>query len=536
MLEQFFQTLPLPANQITGSYSLVLVILSYLIGSIASYVALDITGRMRDVSITRFTTTMWLIGGSIAMGAGIWSMHFIGMLAFIMPMPMEYDLVQTGLSMFVAVVAASIAFSLLRRKTIKLPSLIAGGIILGLAIAAMHYIGMAAMKGHMQIRYTPGIFLLSIFIAIVASEVALYLAIKSTQPNIKNRFLLKVVSAMIMGAAICGMHYTGMAATVFTPTAVMDMSVSDVSDPAILPVMISMVTFFILTIAIALSSFNEALSSKAVALARQAGMAEVASSVLHNVGNVLNSVNVSSSLLKEHLASIDLGKLDQLNALIQENQNDLGNFMHSERGSRIPDYLSLLAKNWQKEKQQLEHELLRLDENIQHIKGIISVQQSMNVFVSFAELVSVEKIIEETLILASMDASRKKIRIEKEYGLLKPAIIDKLKLSQIIINLLQNAKDAVQVSTHAESRIQIKTGEVNKEHFFIEISDNGIGIDPANKAKLFSYGFTTKKSGHGLGLHSSIILSNEMKGSLSVTSEGINKGAVFRVEMPYGDG
>lgn len=532
MFDHFFQTFPLPANQITGSYSIALVILSYLIGSVSSYVALDITGRMRDVSVTRFTSYMWLIGGSFAMGAGIWSMHFIGMLAFIMPVPMEYDLFQTGLSMLVAIGAAGLAFSLLRSRTITLSALIAGGIILGFAIAAMHYIGMGAMKGHMGIRYIPGIFLLSIFIAIAASEAALYLAIKSSQPNVRNRFLLKIVSALIMGTAICGMHYTGMAATVFTPLPAMDMTLKSGTDSNILPFIIAMTTFFILTLAIALSSFNEALSSRAIALARQAGMTEVASSVLHNVGNVLNSVNISSTLIRDHLEAIDLGKLDQVNRLIQEHREDLEKFIQSERGSRLPGYLVSLAETWQKEKQSLQAELSRLDENIQHIKGIISAQQSMNTFVSFAEQVSVEKLVEEALILASLESSREKIQIKKEYSPLKTVIIDKLKLSQILINLIQNAKDALLASSVQEKMIRIRIGAVDKEHFFIEVADNGIGIDPADKARLFTYGFTTKKSGHGLGLHSSIILSNDMRGSLSVQSEGINKGAVFRVEMP----
>ena len=111
MFAQFFQTIPIPENHITGTYSIRLVVLSYLVAIAASYVALDVTHRMRDVSISKFESSLWLIGGSLAMGAGIWSMHFIGMLAFIMPMPMLYDPTLTALSIVVAIIASGLAFS-----------------------------------------------------------------------------------------------------------------------------------------------------------------------------------------------------------------------------------------------------------------------------------------------------------------------------------------------------------------------------------------------------------------------------------------
>jgi NO-binding membrane sensor protein with MHYT domain len=165
-------------------------------------------------------TNLWILGGSIAMGAGIWSMHFIGMLAFTMPdMPMAYSAFWTGASMVVAIGASAFALFLLRPKNINSIHMAIGGIILGLAIASMHYVGMYAMTISMNIHYWPGLFTLSIIIAIVASEVALVLAIKSNEAVSNIRFRMKFFSALIMGAAICGMHYTGMAAAVFTPLA-----------------------------------------------------------------------------------------------------------------------------------------------------------------------------------------------------------------------------------------------------------------------------------------------------------------------------
>jgi NO-binding membrane sensor protein with MHYT domain len=533
MLSQFFQTLPLPTNQLYGTYSIRLVILSFLVATAASYVALDVTNRMKDVSISKTGSYIWLIGGSFAMGAGIWSMHFIGMLAFIMPMPMIHDPFYTGLSMVLAVIASGLAFALLRPKTIKLSYLISGGIILGFAIATMHYTGMAAMMD-MKIRYLPSIFTLSIIVAVVASEAALYLALKSSQPTQKHRVTLKLFSALIMGAAICGMHYTGMAAAIFTPLPTMTMMHEPGANPDTLSVMIAIVTILILGIAISVSSFKEALSLKTVALARQSGMAEVASSVLHNVGNALNSVNVSSSLISKYLKRIDLQKLVDVNQLIEKHKEDLGAFISTDpSGSRLPRYLAQLTTNWQKDHQSLTDELVRLEQNIQHIKEIISLQQSFSGIINFAELVSIDKLLDEALILASIDYSRHKIRIVKDYAKLKPTYVDQLKLIQIMINLIRNAKEALLESENDDQFIRLKTGHINEEMFFIEVTDNGIGIKPADQSRLFSYGFTTKKTGHGFGLHASIISTNEMNGSLTAHSEGINKGTTMTLSLPY---
>ena len=488
---------------------------------------------MNDVNISKFENFLWFIGGSIAMGAGIWSMHFIGMLAFIMPMPMLYDPTLTTISIVVAVIASGIAFSLLRAKTIHRTELILGGIVLGCAIAAMHYTGMAAMKISMRIHYLPNIFILSILIAIFASEAALYLAIKGTQPNIKHPFVLKFISALVMGAAICGMHYTGMAAAVFTHLEHMP-KIESVENPDTISVMVAMVTIFILGIAIVISSFKEALSIKYAKMARQSGMAEVASTVLHNVGNALNSVNVSSSLIKSHLKKIEIDKLINVHLLISEHQHDLGSFFSSDpRGMRLPIYLGKLATIWQEEYHFLNEELMRLEQNIRHIKEIISLQQAFSITISFAELISVEEIIDNALTLTGIDFSLYKITIKKEYEQLKPSYVDQLKLTQVLVNLISNAKEAFVESNNQEKFILLRLSAVNEDYFSIQVIDNGIGIDKTTKSQIFSYGFTTKKSGHGFGLHSSINIIHEMKGILTVDSSGVGKGATFTIQLPY---
>lgn len=255
LILNWFQLAPAPSNAINGSYNLYLVALSYAIAVLASYVALDLVGRLR-LEINLRAKIYWLFGGAFAMGAGIWSMHFIGMLAFILPMPMTYDLSWTGLSLLVAIIASAFALFILRKKNPKPIHLISGGILIGFGIAAMHYIGMAGMRNHVGIHYLPGLFLLSIGIAIFASEAALWFALQSNRGPIDRQFYLKVISALIMGVAICGMHYTGMTAAIFTPLPNAHISVETIR-PDLLAIFIAGITGLIISLALIASSYNK---------------------------------------------------------------------------------------------------------------------------------------------------------------------------------------------------------------------------------------------------------------------------------------
>jgi len=533
MLSHFFQIGPVPVNHISGVYDMNLVILSYLVATTASYIALDITGRLRDISNTRLNTILWILGGAFAMGAGIWSMHFIGMLAFRMPMQMGYDPVLTGVSMMVAIFASGFALFLLRERTVRITRLALGGIILGLAIASMHYVGMAAMSISMNIHYLPVIFFISIIIAIVASEVALWLALKSNQGTLKTRIRLKLISALIMGAAICGMHYTGMAAAIFTPKDNV-MHVMSALDPKVLSTSVATVTFFILSIAFAASAYKEILNHQVVKFARQAGMAEVASSVLHNVGNVLNSVNVSAAIIAEHLAKSKLTGLVDLSQLLDEHQQNLSAFIATDpKGSHLPSYVKMLADYWKKERVLVNNEMIKLTNSIQHIKEIIAMQQTLSGTSKMEEIFAIETILEESLVIVNIDSSKHNILIKKQYETLKPMLLDKTKLMQVLINLIRNAKDSLLESAVQDKWLLIKIGIQDEKNIYIQFTDNGIGIAKENLTKIFSHGFTTKKAGHGFGLHSSALAVGEMGGSLQAISEGISKGATFIVTLPY---
>jgi signal transduction histidine kinase/DNA-binding response OmpR family regulator len=248
--QNFFMVGPIPTDAMHGEFNIKLVILSYLIASITSYVALDMSSHLKKESTSLFRICWWS-GGAVVMGAGIWSMHFIGMLAFNMDMPMSYSLLWTGISMLVATITAGLAFLFFMIKKPKPIHYLLSGILLGVAIPAMHYTGMAGMN-NVEIHYHPGIFWLSILIAIVAAMAALWLAAHSDHGTYARRVRLKIVSALIMGVAIAGMHYTGMAAAVFTVTD--NTMVGVAADPTMLAILITTIVLSIMAIALILST------------------------------------------------------------------------------------------------------------------------------------------------------------------------------------------------------------------------------------------------------------------------------------------
>ncbi len=209
---------PLPSNVERGVYQLPLVVLSYLVASFASYAALSMAQQL-VISKSLCEKRLFHWGGSFAMGAGIWAMHFIGMLSYKMRMVVTYDPLLTILSMIIAIVVAYGVLALIARERLMLWRLLIGAVLLGLGICGMHYTGMAAMKMDGVLYYKPDIFLLSVIIAITAAGAALWMAFTLARQDSRFRDLFQMGAALIMGAAICGMHYTGMAAAVFIPYA-----------------------------------------------------------------------------------------------------------------------------------------------------------------------------------------------------------------------------------------------------------------------------------------------------------------------------
>lgn len=538
MFADFFQILPLPTNRLSGIYDFRLVILSFLVAISASYIALDLVARLRDRNNTPTSSLLWILGGAIAMGSGIWSMHFIGMLSFKIPgLTLEYDFFWTVLSLLVAIVASGFALTLLKTSIINVLHLVAGGIILGLAIASMHYTGMEAMLITLNIRYLPNIFFLSILIAIVASEAAIWLALKSTRVLLRVRYRIKMISAVIMGFAICGMHYTGMAASIFIPLCATPpcngAQLNSSLDPTILAIYIAIVTFVILSIAYFASTYKEAMNQQLFEKARQLGMAEISASVLHNVGNVLNSVGVSTNTLAEKISASKLAGLEKVSALLNEHKNDLTTFLTQDpRGKKVAEYIEKLVSYHRDEQRGINEEINLLNRNICLIKDIISTQQELSRTEALESIGSINDIMNESLLISGLNLI-KEIEVIKDYTNIDSIWIDKVKLIQIFVNLLRNAKDAVLEASNPNKIIKIKTSTLNKEKIIIEIVDNGIGIPFKNINKIFTYGFTTKNQGHGFGLHATALAINELGGVIHVVSNGEEKGATFMIELPY---
>ncbi|HEV2017461.1 MAG TPA: PAS domain S-box protein [Gemmatimonadaceae bacterium] len=198
------------------SYDAIFVILSVIVAMLASFAALDLAGRVRSESGA--TRLGWIAGGATVMGLGIWSMHFVGMLAFHLPVPIWYDVPLMLLSVVVAIAASLLALIVINRPRLGFSTLVPGGMLMGGAIAGMHYIGMASVRADARLTYTTSIVALSVLIAIVASLAALWLAFRFRSDITAKGTLLKVLSAVIMGIAISGMHYTAMAAARFAPS------------------------------------------------------------------------------------------------------------------------------------------------------------------------------------------------------------------------------------------------------------------------------------------------------------------------------
>lgn len=204
-----------------GTYDYWLVALSLVVASLASYTALDLSGHISVMTRPRIRHA-WLAGGAAAMGIGIWSMHFIGMLAFSLPIPLGYDLATTGCSLVIAMLLSYSVLYIVTLAKLTLLRLVTGGILMGFGIASMHYTGMAALQIQPGIHYDPALFVLSIVIAIAAANAALWIAQTLSDADQSHVIAKRIGAGFLMGIAITGMHYTGMAAAHFPPGSVSD--------------------------------------------------------------------------------------------------------------------------------------------------------------------------------------------------------------------------------------------------------------------------------------------------------------------------
>jgi len=277
----------------------------------------------------------------------------------------------------------------------------------------------------------------------------------------------------------------------------------------------------------------EMLHKQMLILARQAGMAETATSVLHNVGNVLNSVNVSATLLRDGIHKSKIASLAKLTALLDEHTADLGPFLTTDpRGQQVPDYLHQLTDRLAAEQAGWMKEVETLYLNIEHINKIIALQQAYAGVAGIAETVSLTELVDDALRIHEQAYVRHIVRVVRDYTPVQSISVDKHKVLQIVVNLLHNAKYACDAGGQSDKVVTVRIGPAGPERVRIEVADNGVGIDPEYLTKIFSLGYTTRKGGHGFGLHSGAIAAKEMGGVLTAHSAGLGQGASFVLELP----
>ena len=272
-------------------------------------------------------------------------------------------------------------------------------------------------------------------------------------------------------------------------------------------------------------------------VSRKSGMAEIATGVLHNVGNVLNSVNVSASLVSQRIRRSRSGEVAKLAALFQEHQADLPGFFAADpRARKVIPFLLSLSRSIETERAHVEAELSQMAKNIDHIKQVVMMQQSYAQVAGVTETLPVAGVVEDALRITESGMARNGIQLLREFQPMPPMTVDKHKILQILINLLRNARQALDGSQLPDKAIAVSISSHAPGRARIEVRDTGVGISPENLTRIFSYGFTTKRDGHGFGLHMSALTAKEMGGSLTVRSDGPGAGATFTLELPLTPG
>jgi C4-dicarboxylate-specific signal transduction histidine kinase len=266
---------------------------------------------------------------------------------------------------------------------------------------------------------------------------------------------------------------------------------------------------------------------------REAGVAEVATGVLHNIGNVLNSVNVSNNIIQEKLRGSKVLTLGKVRDLLEEHEADLASFLTTDpKGKLVPGFIIKLADNLDQELSLLQEEHKQLTSDVEHIKEIVAMQQTCARISGSREKLAIASLVEDALQINLDSFTRRGIEVMRDYSEVPLVTVDKHKVMQILVNLITNAKHAMDASNRRDRRLTLKVGKNGNNCLKITVSDNGVGIPSENLARLFSYGFTTRKTGHGFGLHSGANTAREIGGQLTAHSEGAGQGATFVLEIP----
>jgi NO-binding membrane sensor protein with MHYT domain len=476
---------------VAGTYNPYLVALSILVASVASYTALDLGGHV--AAARGLARRAWLVAAAITMGGGIWSMHFIGMLAFVMPIPMSYDIGLTALSLVVAIVVTGGGFYIISRPGVSPLRLGLSGLFMGLGIVAMHYTGMAAMRGHAELSYEPLFVALSVVIAIGASTAALWLALQTTDP------WQKLMAALVMGVAISGMHYTGMRAAIFTAHGAVDEAPVIASlDQINLALAIAGITFVILALA-SIASLSEQKRAEQALRQAQADLARVnrvtalgalTASIAHEVNQPIAAVVTNAEACLRWL-SRDPPDLDEARAAAMRIVKD------ARRAAEIINRIRMLF-----------------------MKGTTQ-----------RELVDVNDVIREMIVLLRGEAAQHAVVVRTELAIGLPRIMgDRVQLQQVVMNLMSNGIDAMK-DMAGPRELAITSQRADGEQLMVSVSDTGVGLPPQQAEEIFNAFVSTKLDGTGMGLSISRSIVESHSGRLWA-ADNAPRGACFRLVLP----
>jgi len=474
-----------------GTYDPYLVTLSILVAAFASYTALDLGGHV--ATARRMARRAWLAGAAITMGGGIWAMHFVAMLAFSLPIPMSYEIGLTALSLVVAILVTGGGFYVISRKSASPFHLVFGGIFMGVGIVAMHYTGMAAMRGHAALSHVPLYVALSVVVAIGASTAALWLAFRTAD------LWQKLGAAVVMGLAISGMHYTAMQGAIFTAHGSLNEAQSAAGlDQTTLALAVAGITFALLAFASIVSvseqkRAEDALRSAQADLARinrVTTMGELTASLAHEVNQPIAAAVTDAQACLSWLER-NPPDVEEARACVQS---------IVEEASRAAEIVSRIRLLFQKGTPRREP-------------------------------IDVNDVIREMIVLLRHEAKRHAISIREELAPdLPPVSADRVQLQQVVMNLITNSIDAMKDVDGARA-LTIKSQPAEPGQLTVCVSDTGVGLPAEHADQIFRAFFTTKAHGTGMGLSISRSIVESHNGRLWAADNG-SRGASFHFILP----
>jgi len=491
-----------PETTLAGSYDPIIVAQSVVIAAASSYAALDLAGRVHTNKV--WHRAVWLVFGSFAMGIGIWSMHFIGMRAFRLPVPVSYHWPTALLSFFVAMLASLLALSFVSGKKMSGARVVIGGCLMGFGIAALHYINMFSMRMRADCRFNPTLVTLSVGLAIVFSYSALRLAFYFR--DVTSAIGRKIGGACFMAAATCAMHYTAMAAATFAASAVEPDWTHTVTVRSLGATGTSLVTLLILGLVILSSTVDRRFEAQAFQLAlaranlelasvsRAASLGELAMSIAHEINQPLGAVVNSASAALRWLA------------------NEPPNLKEAREAAT-----------------QTVHEANRTSEVIVRIRALLKKETPQ------MESLNLNEVIRDVLRLAETEIVKSRVTVKTDLTADVPTVLgDRVQLQQVMFNVIINAIEAMQTVEDHQRELRVES-RMDSAGVLVSVEDTGIGSGQEDLDQIFHPFYTTKRGGTGMGLSIARSIIETHGGRLWAESRS-PYGMVFKFALPRANG